>query len=201
LTRRLLKWLLRIVLVLLAVPVLAAVLVLILTNIDPGRRLIENQTASLTGGMVRLEGLAGRFPDALKVGRIEISDAKGPYVTISGLVLDWSPLKLLRRTAWIDLLQADRLDLARLPETQSKTASNSGTSFNLPVKVDLRRLHIGQAAIGAPVAGVAATLALDGSATLVTLSGWTARATTPSPARSRRMISGLRSRRTSRRRG
>ena len=32
--------------------------------------------------MVRIEGLAGRFPDALRVGRIQVSDAKGPYVTI-----------------------------------------------------------------------------------------------------------------------
>src|SRR6202012_1055383 len=97
LTRRLLKWFLGFILVLLAVPALAIALVLVLANIDPGRRLIESQTASLTGGMVHLEGLAGRFPDALKVGRIEVSDAKGPYVTVSGVVLDWSPLKLLQR--------------------------------------------------------------------------------------------------------
>ncbi len=62
-----------------------------------GRHLIERQTASLTGGMVRIEGLAGRFPDALRVGRIEVSDSKGPYVTLTGVVLDWSPGKLLNR--------------------------------------------------------------------------------------------------------
>jgi len=168
LTRRLLKWFLGFILVLLAVPALAIALVLVLANIDPGRRLIESQTASLTGGMVHLEGLAGRFPDALKVGRIEVSDAKGPYVTVSGVVLDWSPLKLLQRIAWIDRLQADRLDFARLPYSEGKASSSSG-SFNLPVQIDLRRLHIAQAVIGAPVAGVAATLALDGSATLPTL--------------------------------
>jgi translocation and assembly module TamB len=167
LTRRLLKWVLGTLLILLAVPLLAVVVVLILANIDPGRRLIESETASLTGGMVRIEGLAGRFPDALRAGRIQVSDAKGPYVTISGLILDWSPLKLLRRTAWIDLVQADRLDFARLPESESKTSSSS--SFNLPVQVNLRHVHINQAVVGAPVAGVAATLALDGSAELPTL--------------------------------
>jgi translocation and assembly module TamB len=168
LTRPFLKWVVGIVLVLLALPVLAVAIVLVAANIDPGRRFIQNQTASLTGGTVRIEGLAGRFPDALRVGRIEVSDAKGPYVTVSGLILDWSPLKLLQRIALIDRLQADRLDLTRLPESESKTSSSSG-SFNLPVQIDLRRLHVDQAVIGAPVAGVAATFALDGSGRLPTL--------------------------------
>jgi translocation and assembly module TamB len=168
LTRRLLKWVFGIILVLLALPVLAIVIVLIVANINPGRRLIETETASLTGGMVRLSGLTGRFPDALRVGQIQVSDAKGPYVTISGLILDWSPLKLLQKTALIDRLQADRLDFARLPQSESTTSSSSG-SFKLPVQVDVRHLHIDQVVIGAPVAGVAATLALDGAVQLPTL--------------------------------
>jgi translocation and assembly module TamB len=167
LTRRLLKWGAVIVLVLLAVPVLAVLLVALAANVDAGRRFIEQQTASLTGGMVRIQGLSGRFPDALRAERIQVSDAKGPYVTINGLILDWSPLRLVQRTAQIDRLEADHLDFSRLPESRSKS-SGSG-SFTLPVQVDLRHLHIGQAVLGAPVAGVAATLALEGSATLPTL--------------------------------
>ncbi len=170
-TRRILKWAVRIGLVLVAIPVLAIAIIVAAANINPGRRLIESETASLTGGMVRIDGLAGRFPDALRVARIQISDAKGPYVTVSGVTLDWSPLKLLRRTAVIDQLLADRLDFARLPESEPTPASGStsGGSFSLPVKVDLRHLHIAQAVIGAPVAGAAATLDLDGAATLPTL--------------------------------
>jgi translocation and assembly module TamB len=168
LTRRVVKWTVGIVLVVLAIPILAVALVLIVANVDPGRRLIERQTASLTGGMVRLEGLSGRFPDALRVGKVQVSDAKGPYVTIDGLLLDWSPLQLVHRIAKIDLLEADQLDFARLPESESQASSSSG-SFSLPVQVDLRQLHVRKANIGAPVAGVAATLALDGSGTLPTL--------------------------------
>ena len=77
----LLKWGAVIVLVLLAVPVLAVLLVALAANVDAGRRFIEQQTASLTGGMVRIQGLSGRFPDALRAERIQVSDAKGPYVT------------------------------------------------------------------------------------------------------------------------
>ncbi|WP_254073337.1 translocation/assembly module TamB domain-containing protein [Acidisphaera sp. S103] len=162
-----LKWAAVVLLILLAIPVLAVAAVLILANVNPGRRFIQNETASLTGGMVRIEGLAGRFPDALRVGRIEVSDARGPYVTVTNATLDWSPSDLLNRTVLIDQLQAETVDVARLP-VSSGQSSSSGT-FNLPVQVDLRQLHVGKAIIGAPVAGTAATLALDGSATLQTL--------------------------------
>jgi translocation and assembly module TamB len=169
LTRRLLKWVLAAVLVIVAIPVLAIVVVAVGANIDAGRRLIEQQTASLTGGMVRLQGLSGRFPDALRVQKIQVSDAKGPYLTITGLTLDWSPLKLVHRIAQIDQLQADQLDLPRLPESESSSTSSSRGSSNLPIQIDLRHLHIAKATIGAPVAGAAASLTLDGSANLPTL--------------------------------
>lgn len=166
-TRRLLKWFAWILATLLALPMVAIAGVLVLANLDIGRHLIEKETRSLTGGMVTLQGLGGRFPDALRVGQIQVSDAKGPYVTVSDVILDWSPLKLFEGVAQIDRLQAARVDLARLPESQSKT--KSGSSFSLPVRVDLRSLKVDQAVIGAPVAGVPATLALTGSADLTTL--------------------------------
>lgn len=166
--RRLLKWCGILVAILLAIPVMAVGLILLIANIDPGRRLIEREAASLTGGMVKIHGLAGRFPDALRVAEIQVSDEKGPYVTVSGLVLDWSPLKLLQKTARIDRLLVTKLDFSRLPESEKKSSTSSGTS-GLPVQVDLRHLHVDQAVIGAPVAGTAATLVLDGSAQLPSL--------------------------------
>ena len=124
-TRRVLKWLLGIVLVLLVLPMLAIGIVLIVANIDPGRRLIQNEAYNLTGGMVRIQGLAGRFPDAIRVGQIQVSDAQGPYVTISDVVLDWSPLALLHREAKVDLLQAGRVVVSRLPVTMLCSAKSN----------------------------------------------------------------------------
>jgi translocation and assembly module TamB len=166
--RRALKWIGRIVLLLIAIPILAVAIVLAVANLDFGRRLIENQTASLTGGIVRIQGLAGRFPDALRADRIEVSDAQGPYVTVSGLTLDWSPSMLLEGVAQVDHLQADQVDFARLPVSESKT-TGSGGSFTLPVRVDLQQLSVPKATIGAAVVGTAATLALAGSGQLRTL--------------------------------
>ncbi len=165
-------------LLLVAIPVQAAALAGLLANLDFGRRLIEDQTASLTGGMVRITGLAGRFPDALRADRIQVSDAKGPYVTVTGLALDWSPAMLLKRVAQIDRLTADSVDLARLPESGSTApAKDSGGSFTLPVTVELARLQVDKASIGAPVAGTAATLALIGSGELRALTEGTAHLT------------------------
>ena len=162
------KWIGRVLLVLIAVPILAVGIVLLLANLDVGRRLIESQTASLTGGMVRLQDVAGRFPDALKVGQIQVSDVKGVYVTISGVTLDWSPTVLLKRVARIDRLRADQVDFVRLPVSDSK-ATSSGGSFTLPVQVDLRQLQVDKAIVGAAVAGSPAVLALTGSGELRTL--------------------------------
>ncbi len=170
-TRRILKWVGGVVLVLLALPVVAVVAVLALANVDFGRRLIETQTKSLTGGMVSIEGLGGRFPDALRAARIQVADYKGAYVTVSDVVLDWSPLKLLGGVAQVDRLRAAKVDFARLPESESKpaTTSKSSGSFSLPVRVVVRSLQVDQASIGAPVAGAAAILALTGSADLPAL--------------------------------
>ncbi|HEX2941424.1 MAG TPA: translocation/assembly module TamB domain-containing protein [Rhodopila sp.] len=172
--RRVFKWMLGILLVLLAIPVLAVLAVLILANTGFGRHLIETETASLTGGMVRIENLGGRFPDRLRAGKIIVSDAKGPYVTVSDLELDWSPLQLLHKTAQVQVLQAQGLQVSRLPESSGKK-STSKSSFSLPVHVDLKRLQIDHATIAKPVVGVAAALKLTGSAQIQSLQEGTVR--------------------------
>jgi translocation and assembly module TamB len=155
-----------ILLVVLCLPALMVAIAVGLANVDTGRHLIEQQTASLTGGMVRFEGLSGRFPDALRIGRVEVADAKGVYVTVTGVTLDWSPWKLLDGIVAIDQLAAQTVILSRLPVSDSTAAPSSGSAFSLPVRVDLARLAVAKATIEAPVAGVAADLALTGSGEL-----------------------------------
>ncbi len=174
--RALLTWIGRITTGLLTLAILAVVLVMILANIGPGRALIEAQTASLTGGMVRIQGLGGRFPDALRIGLVQVADAKGPYVAVRDVAFDWSPLRLLTGTAQVDSLTARSIDLSRLPEP-SGASSSSGGSFELPIPVALRHLHVDQAIIGASVAGAAATFAVDGDGELQTLTQGTVRLT------------------------
>ncbi|HET6606083.1 MAG TPA: hypothetical protein VFG62_05415, partial [Rhodopila sp.] len=170
--RRIAKWFGIALLVLLCLPVLTAAIAVGLANTDYGRHLIERETPALTAGMVRLDGLAGRFPDALRVGRIEVADSKGTYVTLTGVVLDWSPTALVKGIVRVDQVSAQTLDLSRLPVSDTKTKSSSG-SYSLPVQVELKRLAIDKVSIGAPVAGTAADLSLTGSGDLRTLTDGT----------------------------
>ncbi|MBN8927521.1 MAG: translocation/assembly module TamB domain-containing protein, partial [Rhodospirillales bacterium] len=169
--RRVLKWVGWTLAVLIGLPILLVVIVLILANTGPGQRLIERQTASLTGDTVRMSGLSGRFPDALHVGRLELADAKGVYLTLEGVVLDWAPTRLISGEVRVDELSADHADFARLPvsEPSSTTSSSSSSSYSLPVRVVVETLKIPRFDVGKPVAGEAATLSVAGSAKLDSL--------------------------------
>ena len=93
---------------------LVLAIVMVGANTGAGRRLIERQATSLTGGLVGIEGLGGRFPDALTARRITVNDTRGPWLAIDRLVLDWSPLRLLTRDAHVELAQAARIEVFRL---------------------------------------------------------------------------------------
>jgi translocation and assembly module TamB len=170
--RRVLKWIGWIVVALIAVPVLAVAVVLIGANTDPGRRLIERETTSLTGGMLKMSGLSGRFPDELRVGHLEVADARGAYLTLENVTLDWSPTALLHRTVLIERLATGTLDLPRMPESSTAGTSpgSSSSSSELPMKVVLKQLEVRQARIGKDVAGASAVLSLTGAGSLESLS-------------------------------
>jgi translocation and assembly module TamB len=110
-----------------ALVLLVLAVVLVGANSGPGRRLIERQAASLTGGLVQLHGLGGRFPDALTASRIDIDDSEGPWLSIDHLTLDWSPLRLLSRTAHVERALADRIVVSRRPGRARRAACISAS--------------------------------------------------------------------------
>jgi translocation and assembly module TamB len=158
--------------VLVLLPVFAVIAAVALLNIDPGRHLVERLAGQLTSGQVTISGLSGRFPDALRLAHAEVHDAKGAWLVLDDVALDWSPLALLHRVAEVDVLSAGRLQVLRLPETGAHATPSEPASsepFSLPVQVSVGAIHVARAEIGAPVAGVAAVLALDGTAQLASL--------------------------------
>ncbi len=170
--RRLLRGLAWTLAVLLAIPLLVLATILVAANTGPGRRLIEREAASLTGGTVVLQGLSGRFPDRLRLAHAELRDADGVWVSLDRLALDWSPLRLLSRDAAIDRLDVDALRLDRLPAPApaKPDKSEKSGSFTLPVRVDVAALHVLRLTLGKAVAGVAAVAEIDGAAHLASLS-------------------------------
>jgi translocation and assembly module TamB len=174
--RRAAKWLGWTLAVLLGTVVTLIGAVFAALNIAPSRDLAARQVGKLTGGQVAVSGLAGRFPDALRVARIEISDARGVWLSLDDVALDWSPLALLHRDAKLARVSAVVVSVARLPEDSGGAASASTGSggFDLPVRVDIDALHVERIELAAAVAGVAAVLAVDGSAHLASMRQGTA---------------------------
>ncbi len=167
--RRVLRVLLWLLGTLLALPVIAVTVILIGLNIGPGRLLAEQAIGRVTGGAVVIEGLSGRFPDALRLHHLEVRDAKGAWLLADDVLLDWSPTRLLRRTALIDRLEAARVQVPRLPAPSSAAPATESQPFVSPVRVTAPRIHVARAELSAGVLGAAATLSLDGSADGVSL--------------------------------
>ncbi len=165
--RKILRW---IVGLLAGVPLVLVAALLVLFNTSFGRHLIVQQTASLTGGTVRLFDLHGTFPQALRLGRLELIDAKGVWFSANDVALDWSPTALLGGVFSAQKLAAASVAMARLPVPgPAKTGSKASSGFSLPVSVRLQSLDVPRAEIGAAVAGAPAVLRLAGSANVASL--------------------------------
>jgi translocation and assembly module TamB len=128
-------------------------------NTSPGRSLIEVVTARVTGGAVRIEGLSGDLPASIRLSRLTVADASGPWLTIEDAALDWSPGRLLAGEAAVDRLAIGRVALARLP----KASGASGGSGLPPLRLVLRRLDLARVEIDPAVAGHPVTLTAEGS--------------------------------------
>jgi translocation and assembly module TamB len=158
-----------------ALAVLVLAVAVIGLNTDPGRRLAERLTARATGGQVTLAGLAGRFPTALRLQRLDIRDGQGVWLSVQDAALDWSPAGLLAGEARIARLAAGLVALPRPPVAAAPAPpAAGGREFNLPVAVEVALLQVGRLELGAPVAGAAAVLSVEGHARLASL--WTGEA-------------------------
>jgi translocation and assembly module TamB len=164
--RRVLRAALWVLGLLLLLPVVAVAAVVLALNIGPGRIAAEQLIGRVTGGTVVLEGLSGRFPDALRLHHLEVRDSAGAWLLADDVVLDWSPTRLLRRTASIDRLEAARVQMPRMPaaSTAAPAPTTESQPFTLPVRVTAQHIHVGRIELGAGVLGSAAVLSVDASA-------------------------------------
>ncbi|EGG74837.1 hypothetical protein SXCC_04563 [Gluconacetobacter sp. SXCC-1] len=144
-------------------------MVLVVANTGAGQRAIERRLPGLTGGSVHLSGLGGRFPDALRVAHLELDDYRGAWLSIDGLQLDWSPLRLLGRRAVIGNLSMTRLAIPRLSEEDpahpAKKTQDQATG-SIHMGIDIRAVHVARIEVGAALARVPAVFRLEGHASL-----------------------------------
>ena len=147
--------------------ILAIGTVLIVGNTSAGRAQIEKLVARLTGGNVRLSGLAGSFPSHLTLEELQLRDAAGVWLTANKIELDWTPWSYLEGRLQIDRLQVASIDMERLPQSSSTTTSHGEPSIP---RIDVAQASLNVVHLGAKLAGAPASLAANGSAHLRSVS-------------------------------
>lgn len=133
---------------------------LVFANTGAGRGAIEALAAKVSGGKLRLQGLSGRFPDALRAATVQIRDARGTWLTLNNVVLDWSPWHLFAGALVIDKLTAAHAILARWP-------AGGGSGAGLPpVRLAVDELRVDRLDLAPGIAGAPATLRMTGKLSL-----------------------------------
>ncbi len=145
--------------------IFAAAIVLIGGNTAPGRRAIAALVPRLSGGAVTIEGLGGRFPDRLRIAKVTLHDRAGAFADLTQVQLDWSPWKLLLGDVAVAKLTVARATLARLPARDAR-AGTAGPS--LP-RLSISDLDIARLVLAPPVAGIPASLRIQGHLGLTSL--------------------------------
>lgn len=138
-------------------------------------QLILDLIGRFTGGLVQTKGVTG-WPNSMHIDHLELHDAQGAWLIADDVSLEWHPYRLAFKEADIDKLTAGRLQIPRLQAAvpPAPDAPPVPASSGLPVTIKIKELHAEKIDLGAPVAGVAASFALDGSLDLPSLEAPTA---------------------------
>lgn len=143
--------------------VLAAGAVAVLTLTEQGRSSlagIASGFASGPGRTVRISGIDGLWSGNLTAAQVVVEDETGPWATVTGVSVDWSPTALLGFAFDAERVSAERVEVTRLPEAAETEAEGS---FNLPVTIDVAAINLPDIRLGEALAGSAARLSATGS--------------------------------------
>ncbi len=116
---------------------------------------------------VRIGSLAGQLPFAVSASDVRISDGAGAWLTIENIGYEVDPAALFESTLRFRFLEADRVQLDRLPETtaSSEPKATQPAWPSLPLAIWLERVTIGELALGPAVLGEPASFRVGGEAT------------------------------------
>ncbi|MBV9757166.1 MAG: hypothetical protein JO047_08945, partial [Alphaproteobacteria bacterium] len=162
---RALRWLVRIVAVLVALPLLLILAALAWLNTAAAHRSVAALVAQLTAGRFVAHDLTGNLLRAPVFGRIEVRDPQGVWAVVHGFALDWSPLALLHRDVKLEQVRAARVEVLRRPVPEPAPASTGPSSW-YGFRVDIDRLSVARIELAPAVAGAPAALAATGEAHL-----------------------------------
>src|SRR5262249_40680975 len=127
---------------------------------ERGRMIVAGLAPRLTGGLLTIGGLSGRFPDRLKAAEGSLRDPGGVWTKVNDFELDWSPFRLLRGTLAVDRIAAAEIARVR------RLVPAGGRPPPWRSRAGTARLLAGRLAAGGAGPETAASLALDGSAAI-----------------------------------
>ena len=135
----------------------------------PGQQMLASVASSLAsapGARVQLTGLHGFFPTEMHLDKVELADARGVWLTVDDVRLDWSFTSLLSGRVRIEGASAKRVEVARAPDPGPPAQAKPAAAPSLPVGIDLQSLAIDDLHVGAALAQVDAHWKLAASALL-----------------------------------
>lgn len=118
-------------------------------------------TLSDAGRKVTVTGFAGALSSRATMDQLTIADDQGVWITLNGVVLDWSRSSLLSGELEVTELSAEEMIVARLPETDDGVPEAEAQGFGLPElpvsisidRVAADRIELAEAVLGQPVTG------------------------------------------------
>ncbi|HEX2592375.1 MAG TPA: hypothetical protein VHL34_12805, partial [Rhizomicrobium sp.] len=130
--RRWLKRTLWALAVVIGLPLLAVLLLYTFSDTGPGRRSIEALADFFTGGDVRIAGLDGSFPNAIRASHVELKDDDGVvWLILDDVSLEWSPWGFLSDDVAIASAHARHAKVVRLPVSHSTDTTPGMTRYTI----------------------------------------------------------------------
>jgi translocation and assembly module TamB len=137
-----------------------------------GKRLLTSELSrqlSTADDKIEISDLSGSVPLDMQLGRLQLADRDGVWLTADGVRFDWSPSTLFSGRLHVVELRADRIEIARPPASANPSESENDAPFRLPElpsslpAITVDSIIAPNIVLGAPLVGEAAALALDGS--------------------------------------
>jgi translocation and assembly module TamB len=156
----------------LIITVFAAPLPLLAQQATDDRGFLEGlleDNLSGAGRNVDIQGFQGALSSTATIEALTIADENGIWLTLKGVTLNWSRSALLSGRLEVEELSAKELLLPRKPAPANDLPSAEASPLalpELPVSVNIAKLAIEKADLGADILGQAAVLNLTGSASL-----------------------------------
>ena len=140
------------------------------TEEDKGRlvRFLE-ESLSGTGRSVTIDGFTGALSSQATVNTLAIADARGVWLRLEDVVLDWTRSALLSGRLEVNSLTAKAITLSRLPESTPAAPAPEATPFSLPdlpVSIQIGTLKADKITLGKDVLGSPLTAKLAGNLSL-----------------------------------